>query len=244
MGNIISITSGKGGTGKTTICAGLGHAIALHNKKVLIIELDIGLRALDIMLGLDDKVVYDLGDILNQTCKISDAILQNEKYPNIHFIASPVDISKNFNIDDISKFCLTLKSLYDYIIIDTPAGIGMGCYLSPKVSDITLLVVTPDPICVRDARKMVDLMREYNYQQIRLIINKANRKVIKNKIIKNYDEVIDSVSVQLIGVIPEDFNISLYTFKGEPFDYNSNAGVIFRNISNRLMGYYVPLSVK
>lgn len=244
MGNIITITSGKGGTGKTTICAGLSYAMALKEKKILLIELDLALRALDIMLGLDERVVYDLGDVLENNCDVLDAIVSSELYPNISLIASPVDISKKFDVDDIIKVCLDLKPSYDYIIIDTPAGVGVGCYISPKIADLTLLVVTPDPICIRDARKMVNLMREYNYNNTRLIINRANRLVIKNKIIKNYDEIIDSVSVQLIGVIPEDKNIPLSTFRGQSFENNTNSFLIFQNIASRLMGDYIPLVVK
>lgn len=244
MSIIIGVTSGKGGTGKTTICAGLSYAFASIDKKILIIELDIGLRCLDIILGINDKVVYDIGDVIKGDCQISDAIVKCASNDRIHLISAPMDISKVIDVNEIAEFCLSLKKYYDYIIIDMPAGIGMGCSLSPKVCDITLIVVTPDPICIRDARKVVNIMRECNYNNMRLLINMATKLVIKKNVISNYDEIIDNVSVQLIGIIPDDINIKISAFKGFNFSETVNTMTIFSNIASRIEGNYIPLRFK
>ena len=206
MSKIIAVTSGKGGTGKSTVCAGIGYTLAKQGHRTLIIELDFGLRCLDIMFGVEDGIKYDLGDVLSGKKTALDAVAQ--------------------------------------IIIDTGAGINSHVFDIVEQANLILVVSTPDPVCIRDASLMSDEFYNRGNKSQRLIINKISKKIIGSELITNLDEIIDKVGVQLIGVIPDDFKMTVATGKGTPIPTDSEALKAFDAISKRLGGEFVPLTVK
>ncbi len=244
MSKVIAVTSGKGGTGKSSICACLGYALAKKGHRTLIVELDIGLRCLDIMLGMKGYVPYDLGDILNGTCDIYKATTVVNMANNLNFICAPSDPFATITAEQIKQITDEIRKYYEYIIIDTSAGINENVFDIVAQSDMILIVTTPDPICVRDAQMMSDEFYKRGNQKQRLIINKLNRRLLNSKLVENLDEIIDSVGVQLIGVIPDDGSVSLATGKGEALEFDSMAFLAFNAIANRIKGEDVPLAIK
>lgn len=244
MSKIIAVTSGKGGTGKSSICASLGYDLAKKGHRTLIVELDIGLRCLDIMLGMKGTVPYDLGDVLNGTCDIYKATTVVNMANNLNFISAPTDPFAKITAAQIKEITDEIRKYYEYIIIDTSAGINENVFDIVAQSDMILIVTTPDPICVRDAQLMSDEFYKRGNQKQRLIINKVNRKMLSHRLVENLDDIIDTVGVQLIGVIPDDPALIVATGKGVPIAYNSMSSLAFNAISRRLKGDDVPLAIK
>ena len=242
---IIAITSGKGGTGKSSICAELGFALARQGHRTLIIELDFGLRCLDIMLGVKDSIKYDLGSVLNGTCDIYQATTNAKGFAsNLSVVCAPEDPFAKVDAETISSICNEMRKYYEYIIVDTSAGTNESVFDVVEQSDLILVNTTPDPICVRDARLMSDEFYKRGNKKQRLIINKVDPEIFEADIIYDLDEIIDTVGVQLIGVIPKDNDIVISTGKGKPLPTNSLALRAFDAISKRIKGEDVPLSFK
>ena len=244
MSKVIAVTSGKGGTGKSSICACLGYALAKKGHRTLIVELDIGLRCLDIMLGMKGTVPYDLGDVLNGNCDIYKATTVVKMANNLNFICAPSDPFATITAEQIKQITDEIRKYYEYIIIDTSAGINENVFDIVAQSDMILIVTTPDPICVRDAQMMSDEFYNRGNQKQRLIINKVNKVMLSNKLVESLDDIIDTVGVQLIGVIPSDDSIGIATGKGMALEYNSLASLAFNAIAQRLKGDDVPMAIK
>ncbi len=243
MSKVIAVTSGKGGTGKSTVCAGIGYTLAKQGHRALIIELDFGLRCLDIMFGVDKTIQYDLGDVLSGRKKVTEAVCQVSMASNLNILCAPKTLT-TVTAEQIVEICRSVKKYFDYIIIDTGAGINSHVFDIVEQANLILVVSTPDPVCIRDASLMSDEFYNRGNKSQRLIINKVSKKIIGNQLVENLDEIIDSVGVQLIGVIPDDFKIAVATSKGEPIPTDSEALKAFDAISKRLVGEYVPLTVK
>ncbi|MCH5348060.1 MAG: P-loop NTPase [Oscillospiraceae bacterium] len=242
---IIAITSGKGGTGKSSICAELGFALARQGHRTLIIELDFGLRCLDIMLGVKDSIKYDLGSVLKGECDIYKATTNAKEFAsNLSVVCAPEDPFAKVDAETISNICNEMRKYYEYIIVDTSAGTNESVFDVVEQSDLILVNTTPDPICVRDARLMSDEFYKRGNKKQRLIINKVDPDIFEADIIIDLDEIIDTVGVQLIGVIPKDNDIVISTGKGKPLPNNSLALRAFDAISKRIKGEDVPLSFK
>ncbi len=244
MSKIIAVTSGKGGTGKSSICANLGYALAKQGHRTLILELDIGLRCLDIMLGMKGNVTYDLGDVLNGTCDVYKATTVVKMASNLNFISAPSDPFAVINAQQIKSITDEIRKYYEYIIVDTSAGINENVFDITAQSDLILIVTTPDPICVRDAQMMSDEFYKRGNQKQRLIVNKVSKKLLVNGVIGNIDEIIDTVGVQLIGVIPDDSEVTLSAGKGVPLPSKSMGFLAFNAISRRIKGEDAPLAIK
>ena len=244
MSKIIAITSGKGGTGKSSICSELGFALAKQGSRTLIIELDFGLRCLDIMLGVKNDIKYDLGSVLKGECEIDKATTQVHLASNLFIICAPEDPFAKIEADTIKDICERMRKYYEYIIVDTSAGTNESVFDVVEQSDLILINTTPDPICVRDARTMSDEFYKRGNKKQRLIINKVNPDIFKADLIADLDEIIDTVGVQLIGVIPDDDAVVIATGKGQPLPSNSLAFKAFDAISKRIKGEDVPLSLK
>lgn len=244
MSKIIAVTSGKGGTGKSSICAGLGFALAKKGHRTLIVELDIGLRCLDIMCGMKDSIPYDLGDILDGNCDIYKATAVVKSAANLNLICAPSDPYKTITAEQIKDITDEIRKYFEYIIIDTSAGINNNVFDIVARSDMIVIVTTPDPICVRDAQMMSDEFYKRGNQKQRLIINKVGKNMFNHGLIENLDEIIDSVGVQLIGVIPEENEFSVATANGVPVSSTSSVGLALGAISDRLRGEDVPLAIK
>lgn len=243
MSKVIAVTSGKGGVGKSTFCTHFGRALAAKGKKTIIVEFDSGLRGLDIMLNVSDTV-YDLGDVIEGRCSLRDAITLSDDTGKLFLLPAPAKFSGFLRADELEILCKALRSEFDQIVLDVPAGMAMAEGIA-KVSDLILLLVTPDPICVRDVSFYAHTLKEElkAKAEIRLVINRAQRDTIKHQMIKNFDEIIDQVSAQLIGVLPELKEIYLKTASGQPLKAGSLEEKIFSAIADRTLGNHVFLYV-
>ncbi len=241
---LIAVTSGKGGTGKSTICYGLGYTLAKQGHRTLIIELDFGLRCLDIMFGMSGSVQYDLGDVLSGKKEILDAVTHVPTASNLNILCAPKDPFMKVTAEEVVDICRRIRKYFDFIIIDTGAGISSHVFDIVEQANLILVVTTPDPICIRDATMMSDEFYRRGNKRQRLIVNKLTKKNISSKLIQNLDEIIDTVGIQLLGVIPEDFALMEATGKGTPIPTNAPALFAFDAISKRLNGEQMPLVIK
>lgn len=244
MSKIISVVSGKGGTGKSTISASLSKSLALKNKKVLAIDLDIGLRSLDMLLGLENKVVFDFGDILEGKCSIESAIVSHDSINKLYLLSSPNVISNKFSIKSLISLIRSLSNSFDFIILDTPAGLGLSIIVARELSDLNILVTVPHCMTLRDTIKVSDAICSNTSKPSKLIINRVCKSILISNEIKDLDEIIDRVGLPLLGVIPEDewinSNVSLKKSNRKTIKTNK----IFDAIGERVIGQYVPLILK
>ncbi len=243
MSRIIGIVSGKGGVGKTTLCAGLAFALAARGKNVIAIDGDIGLKNLDILLGMVDNVAFDLTDILTERCMISKAVQVHESYPNLHFISA----SQNADANDIDrgrfrKLCRYLRAHYDFVLVDAPAGLGAGFSNIIDSCDECIVVATSDLTSIRDAQKCSSIVSGINGLTPYLVLNKINPQMISKGYLQNVDDIIDSVSLRLLGILPSDDRIIIHSNSGTPIISTKSicAGPV-KNIAGRLCGEDVPL---
>ena len=243
MSKIIAVTSGKGGVGKSTVSAGLGQAFARLGRQTLILELDAGLRGLDIMLGIENSVVYDLGDLLEGNCVLPDALVAVEDDPGLSMIAAPVSSGLS-SMDRLAVLCGQLRQYFEVILIDMPAGSAVSTGLIPAAADMALVLATPDYVSVRDSNRMVTLLAEQGFRECRLVINKVNLKHRKMNMIGDLDEVMDGVGIPLLGVIPEDLQIKAAFSGGPRLEKDSAPETVFRRIASRIEGSYIPLLIE
>ncbi len=244
MAEIIAIASGKGGVGKSTTTANIGTALAMMGKKVLMIDGDIGLRNLDLILGMQNSIAYDFNDVLCDRCSSEQAILTDEKYTGLHLLPAP----QNVEIQEIDKEKLSdlidkLNPYYDYILIDCPAGIHEGFMLMSSKAQKALIVATPELISVRDADMTISKLEDLHFSEIYLIINKVNIDMVKSGEMMSVDDIINIVAVPLIGAIPDEKEVIHSNNIGRPviLKSRSRAGMAYANIAKRLMGIKVPI---
>lgn len=238
MAKKIVIASGKGGVGKTSVAIGVGKALCARGKSVLLVDCDT-LRSIDILLGADEKVVYNWGDVINARCELHDAIYKTE---DVSFMTCPRDYM-GVSIKNVKQLMKELDGEFDYILLDSPAGVEMGFIVSSYVADRGIVVSTPDPVCVRSACQAADEMRKYATDNIRLVINRAVRADIRKNKMLNIDKVIDLTEVQLIGVIPEDDAIRHACMSGSIYSSEQISYKAFNNIASRIDGEYVALDI-
>lgn len=241
---LIAITSGKGGTGKSSISYGIGYTLAKQGNRTLIIELDFGLRCLDIMFGMEGSVKYDLGNVLKNNMQVLDAVARVPGVSNLEILCAPKDPFMTVTAEQVVNICRGVRKYYDFIIIDTGAGISSHVFDIVEQANLILVVTTPDPICIRDATMMSDEFYQRGNKRQRLIINKVSEEVIKSKMIQNLDEIIDTVGIQLLGVIPDDIMLKESTGKGKKLPVEAPGLEAFDAISKRLTGNQVPLVIK
>lgn len=247
----IFVTSGKGGVGKSTVTALLGFSLAKLGKKVLIVELDFGLRSLDVILGLQDRTIFDLHDVLISRCDFEKAVLTCDYEPNLDLISASLDSCASYDKNSLKKFFdkldqnpeNNLYKKYDYILIDSPAGIGQGFQEVLGLIDEALIVVTPDVVCVRDACKVSQILSEKQVENQKLVINKLKPDFAKLDMLPHLDYIIDSVGIPLVSVIAEDINISKFSSKGLKLPKNSQTLKIFERFAQRLLGQDIPLLI-
>ena len=244
MAEIIAIVSGKGGVGKSTTTANLGTALAMMGKKILMIDGDIGLRNLDLILGMQNSVAYDFNDVLNDRCTSDQAILADDKYPGLHLLPAP----QNIDISEIDSEALNgliekLSPYYDYILIDCPAGIHEGFMLMSSKAQKALIVATPEMISVRDADMTVSKLEGLHFDEIYLIINKINVEMVKSGQMVSVDDIINIIAVPLIGAVPDEKDVIHSNNIGKPviLKSRSRAGMAYANIAKRLTGIKVPI---
>lgn len=241
MGEVILVCSGKGGVGKSTLGYFCGRNLAKRDKRVLLIEFDTGLRSLDTMAGLKDVSIYHLGDILDESCTPDQAICVCPGENNLHIICAPATPDSKLNESVLLGVLSGLRRIYDYILLDAPAGVGFAFYMGAKVCDHALVVVTADSICVRDGATVCDLLRDMG-KSARLVINKFDKKLFKEQPFFDLDEVIDTVGAQLIGLVPASGGLHTAATTGT-YSLQDRAVATTDNIARRLMGEDVPLLI-
>lgn len=238
------ITSGKGGVGKSSICAGLGYYLAQLGKKVLILEMDSGLRCLDIMLGVSERTVHDINDVLCGRCEPIKAIYSSPITDNLSMMPATLRPDSNYSSKLFYKLCKGLSHYYDFILIETPAGFGRTLIDIARVCDLALLIVTPDPISMRDAKILSDYLDAHGLTRQRIVINKVKTIRGRLEVLPDLDVVIDTVLEPLIGVIPYESEMVRALAQGRMISTRYTAGVAIQNIARRLTGEFVELAVE
>ena len=243
MGEVIVVTSGKGGVGKTTTTANIGTGLAKLGKSVVLIDTDIGLRNLDVVMGLENRIVYNLVDVIEGTCRIKQALIKDKRNPNLYLLPSAQTKDKTaVSPDQMKKLADDLKEEFDYIIMDCPAGIEQGFKNAIAGATRALVVTTPEMSAVRDADRIIGLLEASDMTKTELIVNRLRPDMVKKAEMLSSDDVVDVLRIDLIGVVPDDENIVISTNKGEPLvGSDTMAGKAYMNISRRIIGEDVPM---
>ncbi|PKN99550.1 MAG: septum site-determining protein MinD [Chloroflexi bacterium HGW-Chloroflexi-4] len=240
---VVTITSGKGGVGKTTTTANLAVALAEDGFKVVCIDGDIGLRNLDVVLGLENRIVYDLVDIVENRCRIRQAMIRDKRLEELYLIPAAQTRDKSaVSPSDMIRVCDELRNEVDYIIIDSPAGIERGFRNTIAPADVILVVTNPEVSAVRDADRIIGLVEAEEKGPAKLIINRVNPGLTKRGDMLTPEDVVELLAIELIGVIPDDENVVISTNRGQPvaLDPKSKTGQAFKNIAKRIQGQTVP----
>lgn len=243
--NVIMVTSRKGGVGKTTIAANLGMALALMGKKTLIIDCDFGMRCLDLVMGLEDRCMYDLSDVIVRRVSYDKAIIRDERSANLFFLPGPYKYEKNITVKDFTRFIKSVSTALDleYIVLDTHGGNGDELILGAAVCDLALIVATHQSASLRAAEQTNVYLSELGVKKTRLIINCFDTQSVKKSELPGIIDIIDRTYVKLIGIIPNNTIFILAQRKGKLIDSfkRNDAVTAFRNIALRVMGETVPL---
>jgi septum site-determining protein MinD len=240
---VITVTSGKGGVGKTTAVANLATALAADGRKVVCIDGDIGLRNLDVIMGLENRIVYDIVDVIEGRCKLKQAMIRDKHFPEMYLIPAAQTRDKNaVSPSDMIRICKDLRPETDFILIDSPAGIERGFRNAIAAADRVLVVTNPEVSAVRDADRVVGILESEEKANPALILNRLNPALVKNNDMLSAEDVLDLLGIQLIGIVPEDESVIISSNRGTPVvtDDKSRAGQAFRNIAKRLQGQDTP----
>src|SRR5689334_14342981 len=243
IGRVITVTSGKGGVGKTTTTANLGTALALLGRKVVVIDADIGLRNLDVVMGLEKRIVYDIVDVVEGRCRIRQAMIKDKRLPDLYLLPAAQTRDKSaVNPAQMRLLCEHLKSEFDFVLVDCPAGIEQGFKNAIAGADMVVIVTTPEVSAVRDADRVIGLVEANGLPAPRLIINRIRPELVRRGEMMTQQDVIEILAVELLGVVPDDESIVISTNRGEAAaaDKTSRAGQAYTNIARRLMGEDVP----
>lgn len=243
-GRVIVITSGKGGVGKTTTNANIGTALAKAGKKVVMIDTDLGLRNLDLLLGLENRIVYTIVDVVEERCKLKQALVKDKKNPNLCLLAAAQTRDKTAVTEDqLRDICEKLKKDFDFILVDCPAGIEQGFQNAVAGASEAIVVTTPEMSAVRDADRIIGLLEtKEEIKSYKLLLNRVRPNLIESKDMMSVNDVVGILEAELIGIIPEDTGIITSTNKGEPIvnDEKSLAGKAYNNVARRIIGEDVP----
>lgn len=245
MGRVIVVTSGKGGVGKTTSTANIGTALALQGKKVCLVDMDIGLRNLDVVLGLENRIIYDIIDVVEGRAKLHQAIIKDKRFDDLlYLLPAAQNADKNaLNEEEMIELIGELKEEYDFVIIDCPAGIEQGFKNSVAAADEAILITTPEISAIRDADRITGLMEQMDIDGPKLVINRIRKQMMQDGEVMDVDEITRHLSVELLGIILEDDNVVRSSNKGNPVVLNPDnpASQGYRNIARRILGETVPL---
>ncbi|GIN11584.1 septum site-determining protein MinD [Shouchella clausii] len=244
MGEAIVVTSGKGGVGKTTTSANIGTALALSGKKVCLIDADIGLRNLDVVMGLENRIIYDLVDVVEGRCKLKQALIKDKRFDHLYLLPAAQTKDKTDVLPEQLKSLVNeLKEDYDYVIIDCPAGIEHGFRNAVAGADKAIVVTTPEVSAVRDADRIIGLLEQENIERPRLIVNRIRNHMVKNGEMLDVEEITSILAIDLLGIVVDDDQVIKHSNKGEPIALHtsSKASIAYRNIGRRILGETVPL---
>ena len=242
MSEVIVITSGKGGVGKTTTTANVGTGLAMEGKKVVLIDTDIGLRNLDVVMGLENRIVYNLVDVIEGNCRIKQALIKDKRNPTLYLLPSAQTRDKTaVSPEEMAKLTEELKDEFDYILLDCPAGIEQGFKNAIAGADRAIVVTTPEVSAVRDADRIIGLLDANEIKKTELVVNRLRTDMVKRGDMMSSQDVVEILSVDLLGVVPDDENIVVSTNQGEPLvGSKCLAGQAYKNICDRIMGEEVP----
>src|SRR5574344_369399 len=246
MGEVIVITSGKGGVGKTTTTANIGTGLAKLGKKVVLVDTDIGLRNLDVVLGLENRIVYNLVDVVEGNCRAKQAMIKDKRYEGLFLLPAAQTRDKTSVTPDQMKTLATeLKEEFDYVIMDCPAGIEQGFKNAIAGADRALVVTTPEVSAVRDADRIVGLLESSNLPKPQLILNRIRTKMVRKGEMMDADDIVELLSVKLIGAIPDDENVIIQTNKGEPSVTNNKSlsGRAYMETARRVLGEDIEVTI-
>ncbi|MDD2497422.1 MAG: septum site-determining protein MinD [Desulfitobacteriaceae bacterium] len=244
MGEVLVITSGKGGVGKTTATANIGTGLALMGKKIVMVDTDIGLRNLDVVMGLENRIVYDIVDVVQGNCRLKQALIKDKRFENMYLLPAAQTKDKTaVSEEQMKNLSDNLKTEFDYIVIDCPAGIEQGFKNAIAGAEKAVVVTTPEVSAVRDADRIVGLLESSGLREPKLIINRIRPQMVKKGDMMSMEDIIEILAVDLLGVVPDDESVVVSTNRGEPavMDKASRAGQAFRNISQRITGEEIPL---
>ncbi|HEY4601172.1 MAG TPA: septum site-determining protein MinD [Cerasibacillus sp.] len=244
MGEAIVVTSGKGGVGKTTTSANIGTALALMDKKVCLIDTDIGLRNLDVIMGLENRIIFDIVDVIEGRCKLNQALVKDKRFDDLTLLpASQTSDKSAITESGMVQIVNELKQTYDYIIIDCPAGIEQGFKNAVAGADKAIVVTTPEMSSVRDADRIIGLLEQEDIEPPHLVINRIRNHMMKNGDMLDIDEIVQILSIDLIGIVLDDDEVIKASNNGEPIALQSKpkSAIAYRNIARRILGESVPL---
>jgi len=240
----ITVTSGKGGVGKTTLVANLGVALAMQGHRTVVIDADIGLRNLDMMLGLENRIVYDLVDVIEGRCRLRQALVRDKRLSELFLLPAAQTRDKSaVQPDDMMRVCEDLRGQHDFILIDSPAGIEQGFRYAIAPADEILIVTNPEVAAVRDADRVIGLVEAEEKGPPRLIINRLRLDMVQRGEMLDVADVVELLSIDLVGIVPEDKAILVTANRGRPLAFSrdsSLAGRAFHNIARRVRGEDVP----
>lgn len=244
MGEAIVVTSGKGGVGKTTTTANLGTALALMDKKVCLIDTDIGLRNLDVIMGLENRIIYDIVDVVEGRCKLSQALISDKRFPSLSLLPAAQTSDKSaVTREGMIEIISELKHDYDYILIDCPAGIEQGFQNAIAGADEAIVVTTPEKSSVRDADRIIGLIEQVEMERPRFIVNRIRNHMMKDGDMLDIDDIVQILSIDLLGIVIDSDDVIKASNNGEPVALhpNNKASIAYRNIARRILGETVPL---
>lgn len=244
MGEVIVVTSGKGGVGKTTTAANIGTGLAAQGKKVVLMDTDIGLRNLDVVMGLENRIVYDIVDIAHGNCKLKQGMIKDKRFPELYLIPAAQTKDKSAVTEEqVRAICEELKKEVDFIIVDCPAGIEQGFKNAIAGADRAIVVTNPEVSAVRDADRIIGLLEANGLGDPQLVLNRVRPNMVRQGDMMSVDDILEILAIKLLGVIPDDDEIVISTNRGEPtvLDQKSRAGQGYRNIVQRLLGNDVPI---
>jgi septum site-determining protein MinD len=243
-GRVITVTSGKGGVGKTTFSANISAALAVLGKKTIAVDTDVGLRNLDIIMGLENRIVFDLVDVVEGRCRLQKAFIRDKRLEGLHLMPAAQTRDKSaVTPEAMEKICAELRHLFDFVIVDSPAGIERGFENAIVGADEAVIITTPHVSSIRDADRVIGLLEAAEKRRIHLVVNRLQMEMVRRGDMLDIPDMLDILSINLLGVIPEDETIVISGNRGElaSLQETSRAGQAYKNIARRLLGEDVPL---
>ena len=241
---VLTVTSGKGGVGKTTTTANLAVALSMLGQRVVAVDTDIGLRNLDVVMGLENRIVYDLVDVVEGHCRVRQALIRDKRLSELYLLPAAQTRDKTaVSPEQMVDLCNQLRPEFDFILVDSPAGIEQGYRNAVAPADRVIIVTTPEVSAVRDADRIVGLIEAEQKGPARLVINRLNMDMVRRGEMLSKEDVVEILAIDLLGIVPEDKQIIISTNQGTPvaLDGRAPSSQAFRNIAGRLLGQDIPL---